>query len=139
MLLNVGPSTAFFVSTPVISGAIMETAARECDAAADRAGSWSAAEEKVDARKSMMCKRIRPDMFAELLDSPLVSRKKIEGGEIEAARLGTASTSKDPSPAPLPLLRGSLPCRFAHSPTIRRTLSLFLSAIPPHPGTLVTG
>jgi len=54
MLLNVGPSTAFFVSTPVISGAIMETAARECDAAADRAGSWSAAEEKVDARKSMM-------------------------------------------------------------------------------------
>ena len=138
MPLHVGPSTAFFVSTPVISGAIMETAARECDAAADRAGSWSAAEEKVDARKSMMCKRIRPDMFAELLDSPLVSRKKIEGGEIEAARWGSI-TSKDTSPAPLPLLRGSLPCRFAHSPTIRRTLSLFLSAIPPHPGTLVTG
>ena len=91
MPLHVGPSTAFFVSTPVISGAIMETAARECDAAADRAGSWSAAEEKVDARKSMMCKRIRPDMFAELLDSPLVSRKKIEGGEIEAARFATAS------------------------------------------------
>ena len=54
MLLNVGPSTAFFVSTPVISGAIMETAARECDAAADRAGSWSAAEEKVDAMRSMI-------------------------------------------------------------------------------------
>eukprot|EP00964_Phaeocystis_antarctica_P105256 scaffold70300_cov32-Phaeocystis_antarctica.AAC.1 len=56
MLLNVGPSTAFFASTPVISGAIMETAARERDAAADRMGSWSAAEEKVDARKSIMRK-----------------------------------------------------------------------------------
>ena len=51
MLLNVGPSTAFFVSTS--TGAIMETAARECDAADDRAGSWSAAEEKVDARNSI--------------------------------------------------------------------------------------
>ena len=49
MLLNVGPSTTFFVST----GAIMETAARECDATDDRAGSWSAAEEKVDARNSI--------------------------------------------------------------------------------------
>ena len=51
MLLNVGPSTAFFVSTS--TGAVMETAARECDAADDRAGSWSAAEEKVDARNSI--------------------------------------------------------------------------------------
>ena len=51
MLLNVGPSTAFFVSTS--TGAIMETAARECDATDDRAGSWSAAEEKVDARNSI--------------------------------------------------------------------------------------
>ena len=51
MLLNVGPSTAFFVSTS--TGAIMETAARECDAADDRAGSWSAAEEKVDIRNSI--------------------------------------------------------------------------------------
>ena len=50
MLLNVGPSTFFVVST----AAIMETAARECDAAEDRAGSWSAAEEKVDARNSIL-------------------------------------------------------------------------------------
>ena len=59
MLLNVGPSTAFFVSTS--TGAIMETAARECDAADDRAGSWSAAEEKVDARKSIVLVADAPD------------------------------------------------------------------------------
>ena len=56
MLLNVGPST-FFLSTSTSTGAIMETAARECDAADDRAGSWSAAEEKVDARKSILIRR----------------------------------------------------------------------------------
>ena len=78
MLLNVGPSTAFFVSTPVISGAIMETAARECDAAADRAGSWSAAEEKVDAMRSMIAAgtAIRGPLARELKVGAQFERRK---------------------------------------------------------------